>query len=299
MNVLSLFDGISCGRLALERAGITLDKYYASEIEKHAEAVSRYNYPDIVRLGDVNTYEQWELPQIDLLIGGSPCQDLSIAKEDRKGLQGEKSSLFFKYVECLKRFKPKYFLLENNASMPKEAKETISQMLGVEPILINSALVSGQMRKRLYWTNIVGVTQPADKGITLQSLLESGVVNREKSLCLVSRYSGFNGTQAYLRRRYFGKNFGQAVFEGNATPEEHKTAYKESLRGIDVEVDGYMRQMTHIECERLQTLPDNFTKYGIYDGVTKDVAKLHRYRMIGNGWTVDVIAHIFKALHNA
>jgi DNA (cytosine-5)-methyltransferase 3A len=299
MNVLSLFDGISCGYLALKRAGIKVDKYYASEIEKHAEAVSRYNFPDIVRLGDVNNYEQWKLPQIDLLIGGSPCQDLSIAKAGRKGLQGEKSSLFFKYAECLKILKPKYFMLENNASMPKEAKAAISEIMGVEPILIDSALVSAQMRKRLYWTNIP-VQQPRDKGITLQSVLESGVVDREKSLCLTRRYSVSYGSQDYFRRRYFGKHFGQFVFEGNATPEEHKIVFKTYGGYSGVEVDGYIRQMTHIECERLQTLHDNFTKYGLYeDGEIRKVTKQPRYEMIGNGWTVDVIAHIFKGLNNA
>ena len=297
MKVLSLFDGISCGMVALERAGIPVDVYYASEIEKHAEAVSRYNYPNIVRLGDVNNYEKWELPQIDLLIGGSPCQDLSVAKANREGLKGNKSSLFFKYVACLELFKPKYFLLENNNSMSKEAKGTITEIMGVEPIMINSSLVSGQLRKRLYWTNIQGVTQPEDKGITLQSLLDSGVVDREKALCITRRYAGFNGSQDYFRHRYFGKSFGQPVFEGNATPQEHKIAYKEHGKYSGVELDGIMRQMTHNECERLQTLSDDYTKFGVYENeVIKEVPKGYRYEMIGNGWTVDVIAHIFNGL---
>lgn len=293
MKVLSLFDGISCGMVALERAGIPVEVYYASEIDKHAEGVSKYNFPNIVRLGDVNQCNEWDLPQIDLLIGGSPCQDLSIAKANREGLNGERSGLFWKYVECLERFKPKYFLLENNNSMPKEAKDTISKIMGVEPIMINSALVSGQLRKRLYWTNIPGVDQPKDKGILLSDILESGVVDRDKSLCLTRRYAGFNGSQDYFRHRYFGKSFGQAVFEGKATPEEHKKAYKEFGKYSGVEIDGTIRQMTHKECEALQTLSADYTRYEQIDGEVKEVPKGARYEMIGNGWTVDVIAHIF------
>ncbi len=296
MKVLSLFDGISCGMLALERAGIKVNTYYASEIDPHAEGVSQYNFPQIVRLGDVNDYEHWDLPPIDLLIGGSPCQDLSIAKANRAGLEGTRSGLFWKYVECLKKFKPKYFLLENNNSMPKEAKDTISEILGMNPIMINSALVSGQLRKRLYWTNIPGIEQPKDKGILLSNIIESGTVDREKSLCLTRRYAGFNGSQDYFRHRYFGKSFGQAVFEGNATPEEHKKAYKEFGRYSGIEIDGMMRQMTHTECEKLQTLPLNYTQFENINGEIKETPKGARYEMIGNGWTVDVIAHIFKYL---
>jgi DNA (cytosine-5)-methyltransferase 3A len=294
MRTLSLFDGISCGMIALQRAGIPVTKYYASEIDAHAEGVSYYNYPQIVRLGDVNNFDKWDLPQIDLLIGGSPCQDLSIAKANRKGLDGERSGLFWKYVDCLEKFKPKYFLLENNNSMPKEARDTISEILGVEPIMINSALVSAQLRKRLYWTNIPGVGQPTDKGIILSDIIESGFVDREKALCLTRRYAGFNGSQDYFRHRYFGKSFGQAVFEGNATPEEHKQAYKKYGKYSGAEVDGTMRQMTHIECEKLQTLPKDYTKFELINGELKETPKGARYEMIGNGWTVDVIAHILS-----
>lgn len=296
MRVLSLFDGISCGRLALERAGIPVEAYYASEIDLHAESVSQYNYPDTIRLGDVNNFETWDLPNVDLLIGGSPCQDLSIAKANRQGLSGNKSNLFYRYVDCLRRFKPTYFLLENNYNMPKEAKEVISELLGVEPILINSALVSGQLRKRLYWTNIPNVTVPEDKGILLQDILQSGFVDREKSLCLTRRYAGFSGSQDFYRHRYFGKSFGQAVFEGDVSPDEHKQAYKTHGSYSGVEVKGELRQLTHVECERLQTLPDDYTKYGKKNEQVVEVPKIARYEMIGNGWTVDVIAHILKGL---
>ena len=292
INTLSCFDGISCGRVAAERAGLPIKKYFASEIEPHAEGVSKYNYPDIVRLGDINNYETWDLPKIDLLIGGSPCQDLSIAKANRTGLKGSRSGLFFKYVDCLERFTPKYFLLENNASMKKEDKDTISEILGVEPIMINSEFVSAQSRKRLYWTNIPGVEQPEDKGILLKDIILSGKVDRNKSLCLARRYAGFSGSQSYMCRRYFGKSFGQPVFEGDI--EAIRKMWKENPYFESDERN--IRQMYHIECERLQTLPDDYTKYEISGDVVKETPTGIRYEMIGNAWTCDVIAHIFTYL---
>ena len=180
MKILSLFDGISCARVALERAGIPVEAYYASEIDKYAIQISQKNYPDIVQLGSVVGLTHWgkndsQLNGIDLLIGGSPCQDLSITKKDRKGLDGERSGLFWEYVRILKEVKPKYFILENVASMPKEAKQIITDTLGVEPIMINAALVSAQNRKRLFWTNIPNVTLPDDRGILLKDILEPKV----------------------------------------------------------------------------------------------------------------------------
>lgn len=283
IKVLSLFDGISCGQVALRRAGIAVDKYYASEIEQHAITITMKNYPETIQLGDINNVQEWDLPKIDLIIGGSPCQDLSIAKANRKGLSGTKSGLFYKYIDALQKFKPTYFLLENNASMPQESKDEITRILGVEPILINSALVSAQNRKRLYWTNIPNISQPEDKNILLKDILEHGIVDRNKSLCVTRRYAGFGGSQSYLRRRYFGKSIGQAVFE-NTTPEKQKEYFKADPYKEFDDI-GSIRQMTHIECERLQTLPDNYT-YGI--------PSTARYEAIGNGWTVDVIAHILS-----
>jgi len=180
MKILSLFDGISCARVALERAGIPVEVYYASEIDKYAIQVSQKNWPSIIQVGCVKGISHTFLKDnflkdIDLLIGGSPCQDLSIAKKDRKGLDGEKSGLFWEYVRILKEVKPKYFILENVNSMPKEAKELITKTLGVQPIMINAALVSAQNRKRLFWTNIPGVTLPEDKGILLKDILEENV----------------------------------------------------------------------------------------------------------------------------
>lgn len=202
MNVLSLFDGISCARAGLERANIPVATYYASEIDKHAIAVSQANYPDIVRLGDVRQIT--ELPvRIDLLIGGSPCTDLSIAKKDRQGLAGSQSSLFWEYVRLWKALTPKYFVLENVASMPKADRDTITKELGVEPVLFDASLVSAQCRKRLFWTNLT-FDLPADRGILLKDILQPDaevdptMVVNGKSFCLTASYSkGGEGQSEY------------------------------------------------------------------------------------------------------
>lgn len=203
MKILSLFDGISCARVALERAGIPVEAYYASEIDKYAIQISQKNYPDIVQMGDVKELEKtaslWG-EKIDLLIGGSPCQDLSIAKKDRKGLDGERSSLFWEYVRILKEVKPKYFILENVASMPKEARDIITKEMGVEPIMIDAALVSAQRRKRLFWTNIPNVVLPEDRGILLKDILEDGVVDRDKSHCIDANYHKGASLEQYLKK---------------------------------------------------------------------------------------------------
>lgn len=199
MKVLSLFDGISCARVALERAGIPIEAYYASEIDKYAIQISQKNYPDIKQVGSVVGLE-WGAEVMDLLIGGSPCQDLSIAKKDRKGLDGERSGLFWEYVRILKEVKPKYFILENVNSMPKEAKELITKTLGVEPIMINASLVSAQNRKRLFWTNIPNVIQPEDRGILLKDILENGDSDRLKSYCIDANYAKGASWKQYIEK---------------------------------------------------------------------------------------------------
>ena len=306
MRVLSLFDGISCGQVALERAGIPVEVYYASEIDKYAIQITQKNYPDTIQLGDVTKIDFTEfIGKVDLLIGGSPCQDLSISKNNRQGLQGSRSGLFYKYVEALETIKPKYFLLENVASMKKEDKDTITSILGVEPILINSALVSAQQRKRLYWTNIPNITQPQDKGILLQDVLESGCTPNKKSRCIQSSIG------RTTEREYFKKYQGEMVAEPIRIGQYGKGGQGQriySVRGKSVSLsangggqgaktglykidlpDGeyLIRKLTPLECERLQTLPD---------GYTEGVSNTQRYKCIGNGWTVDVIAHIFSFL---
>ena len=170
MRVLSLFDGISGARLALDRAGIKVDKYYASEVDKYAIQIAMKNYPDTIQLGDVTKWQEWDIGGIDLLVGGSPCQGFSFAGK-QLNFDDPRSALFFQYVQIKNHFKPKYFLLEN-VKMKKEYQQVITDMLGVEPILINSALVSAQNRNRLYWTNIPGIEQPEDKGILLKDVIE-------------------------------------------------------------------------------------------------------------------------------
>ena len=193
LKVVSLFDGISCGRIALERQGFNVD-YYASEIDKHAITVSDKNYFS-TRLGDVRSVGY--IPNVDLLIGGSPCQDLSIAKHGRKGLDGDRSGLFWEYLRILKLLNPRYFILENVNSMPKADRDIITREMGVEPIMIDAALVSAQSRKRLFWTNIPVVGLPPDRGIRVKDILEPDGEEDDrmttadgKAYCLKARYSG-------------------------------------------------------------------------------------------------------------
>ena len=286
LRVLSVFDGISCGMVALERANIPVKDYVAYEIENSAIKISEKNYPNIKHCGDVFKADFTQYKGFDLLIGGSPCTYWSVAQRADKRettSEGLGWELFQQYVRALKESECKYFLYENNYSMRDEIKNEITKHLGVEPIMINSNLVSAQSRKRYYWTNIPNVKMPDDKGILLKDIIESGSVDRDKSLCLTRRYAGFNGSQSYLCRRYFGKSFGQAVFEGDIPSIKRmwkENPYFESdIRNI--------RQMTLTECERLQTLPDGYTD-------VEGVSTIMKYESIGNGWTVDVIAHILS-----
>ena len=290
MKVLSLFDGISCGMVALERAGIPVDAYYASEIDKNAIAISQKNYPNIIRLGDVTKWREWDIPwsEIDLLIGGSPCQDLSVYKFDRgecTGLNGEKSGLFYHYLRILKYLKPKYFLLEN-VPMQKKWENVISECLCVQPILIDSALVCAADRKRLYWTNIPDVTQPEDKGVVLKDIVQySNDVPEKYWYSKPFTYNGDNQkVQCTLEMK--GHRHMKEVYNLNGKCCTLTTCNGGNLQK-KVYQDGRCRKLTPLEYERLQTLPD---------GYTEGVCDTSRYSAIGNGWTVDVIAHIFKGL---
>lgn len=304
IKVISLFDGISCGMLALKRANINVSEYIAYEIDKYAIEISKNNFPNIKHMGNVINADFSLYKGFDLLIGGSPCQDLSIAKTNRQGLLGSRSSLFFEYVKALNEIKPKYFLFENVASMSKKNKDIISNCLGVQPIMINSALVSAQQRKRLYWTNIPNITQPKDKKIILTDILESGLPYQDKSYCITARYQGCCFNHDYPKRKNSmvcmpirlgaidnKKSQGNRVYsvKGKSiclSANGGGLGAKTGLYKIDLpDGDYYIRKLTPIECERLQTLPDNYTR-GISD--------TQRYKCIGNGWTVDVIAHILK-----
>jgi len=448
MNVLSLFDGMSCGRIALERLGIQVDNYYASEIDKYAIQVSQANYPDIIQVGDVTELDTSTLPKIDLVMGGSPCQGFSFAGK-QLAFDDPRSALFFEFVRCVEELKPKYFLLEN-VRMKKEYLDVISEYMGVEPIMINSAFVSAQNRVRYYWTNIPGIEQPEQRGIVLRDILETNTSNEYlagenlqknykggnqlnpnyksqantihnadgKSGTICAGTHGYaNGYVADVDSKYYLSdkaidymNRGSEKYTGKKTRAEHyikheseksKTLtanmhkgvpygviavdkpkrvgtikdgsqgdriYSEDGKGItlnaqsggtagsgnmlvetisidkekkqltikeatkkgyttiedgdcfdmtfpnsktrrgrnmkdksncltaanydymryehsDKDKEVYWRKLTPVECERLQTVPDNYTNH---------VSNTQRYKMLGNGWTIEVIAHILK-----
>lgn len=309
MNVLSLFDGVSCGQVALERAGIKVDTYYASEIESNPIKVTMKNYPDTIQLGDVTKWKEWDIDwrSIDLLLGGSPCQGFSFAGK-QLNFEDPRSKLFFEYADILNHIKecnPDVKFLLENVKMKQEYQDVITEYLGVEPILIDSALVPAQNRKRLYWTNIPNIQQPSDKNINLEDVLEDvawigpGAIRgrRLSKATIVGRRLNSNGhrqdynkdvpiTQCLeVRKTNTNKsNCLTTVDKDNVlTPlgiGRHPNAFKNRLP---------FRYYTVKEYCRLQTLPDNYV-----DGISDNKAK----KCIGNGWTVDVIAHIFSFLPN-
>ncbi|HOF44392.1 MAG TPA: DNA (cytosine-5-)-methyltransferase [Candidatus Pacearchaeota archaeon] len=362
MVVLSLFDGIACGYEALKRAGIEVDTYYASEIDKYAIQIATKNHPDIIELGDINNWKNWDIKKPDLILAGSPCQGFSVGG---KGLAFDdpRSKLFFVFVDILRHYNPKYFLLEN-VKMKKEWIDIISKQLGVEPVLINSALVSAQNRQRLYWCNW-SVNQPEDKHIMLKDIVHeyeaigvlknngSYYIKEDKAKCLDANYAkgvDNRGMRTMIMQQlkpyivsvdkaniimqsevarhkidYIGKDsqanriysihgkavtllgsagggavkMGQYLF-GCISPERVKKQQNgprfnnglkaNTLTTVDrhgVLLNGYIRKLTPVECERLQTLPD---------GYTEGVSDTQRYKMLGNGWTVDVIAHILRCI---
>jgi len=286
LNVLSLFDGMSCGQIALNRIGIEYDNYFASEIDKHAIKVTQTNYPNTIQLGDVTKIKGSDLPKIDLLIGGSPCQGFSFAG---KGLNFEdpRSKLFFEFVRLKNETQPKYWLLEN-VKMKAEHQAIISELLGVQPIKINSGLVSAQNRERLYWANF-GIAQPTDKSVLLKDIIENGFIDRSKAYCIDANYwKGGNFTQYYTKakRQLVFKDKAQTILS-TIYKENAKSMMQRKKLGLVVSDGDYARKLTPIECERLQTVPDNYTNC---------VSDTQRYKMLGNGWTVDVIAHIFGGL---
>jgi len=314
MNVLSLFDGMSCGQLALERAGIVYKYYLASEIDRWAIQIARKNYPDTIHLGNVLNVDGEDLPKIDLLIGGSPCQGFSFAGK-QLNFDDPRSSLFFEFVRLLRECEPKYFLLEN-VPMKKEYVDIITDFLHVAPIMINSALVSAQNRKRLYWTNIP-TYQPTDRGIMLKDI----ILNDAYPVALHNLYGGFNEKEhrtftkksptirtpaggghipslllsekalAYMDRKVRdGRNHWDFKHYSDVRNEKSSAVVANFFKGVPYNVlkdEDCIRKFHPIECERLQTVPDNYTE---------GVSNTQRYKMIGNGWTVDVIAHILKGM---
>ncbi len=328
MNVLSLFDGMSCGRIALDRAGIEVSTYYASEIDKYATKVSEANYPDIIRLGDVTKWRDWDLDwsSIDLIFAGFPCQSWSTAGK-QLGDKDERGMLFWIMLDIMKHvkmFNPNFKFLIENVKMKKEFEAYITHHTenavgSCEKTLINSALVSAQNRNRYIWTNW-SVTQPEDKGVVLADIIDQGVVDRGKSYCIDANYYKGGNLKNYIekcRRQIVFINpaslVGRRLNASGVREDSNKsvpitqclqvkhnpskmhcltTVQKDTLisslppgrypNGKDY------RKLTPIECERLQTVPDNYTNH---------VSNTQRYKMLGNGWTVDVIAHILGGLN--
>lgn len=350
MNVLSVFDGMSCAQIALERTGFKVDNYFASEIDKFAIKVTQSNYPETIQLGDITKIHGADLPAIDLLVGGSPCQGFSYAG---KGLNfnDPRSALFFEFVRLLKEVKPKWFLLEN-VKMGQKWQDVISGFLGVEPIEINSALISAQNRKRLYWTNIPNITQPKDKHIFWGDVRERGVelspiYYSERGLRWIGRHGERKGKQLRVHNdnekmqmveaTHYKKYGSQRFFGIIDTPEKpaaivgrklnenkKRDDYNNDLKTVQclevskskkirclstvrkdfvvsnlpigrypnvfqtLQEGKHYRYITPLECERLQTVPDNYTD---------SVSNTQRYKMLGNGFTVDVIAHILSNIN--
>ena len=372
MRVYSAFNGYSGANVALDRADKKVTTYLASETDKWCNAVTRYNYPKTVFIGDITKVNPNSIKDIDLMIGGSPCQDLSFSGKGKGLVEGERSNLFFTWLDHLKTIKPKYFLLEN-VKMKKEYENMITMALGVAPMMIPSSLVSGQKRDRLYWFNW-HCDLPKDKKIFLQDIVEDGAVDRDKSFCIDANYwKGGN------LKSYFVKNRRQLVFDdhrciqvgiadikgydvikrvyaregkaptlttmqgGHREPKvvcgqmvgrkinpktgkrddynpNIKTEQRIELKGDGktgalttvrkdnlVVTDKYWRALTPRECERLQTLADDYTMFGDFNDTgypsdddydIKEVSKSQRYKMLGNGFTVDVIAHILRSMPN-
>lgn len=351
MNVLSLFDGISAGRVALEKAGINIDKYYASEVDTHAMKISNKNYPDIIQLGDVTKWKEWDIDwsTIDLVIGGSPCQGFSFAGK-QLNFEDPRSKLFFDFVDICHRVidsNPKMKFLLENVRMKKEYQDVISSYMGVSPIMINSCLLSAQNRVRFYWTNIPNVSQPEDKGIVLKDVIQSEIgfdmINtytpkefNENSIChhignadningndCIKRVYSESGKSPTLTTRTDASNLIHLVKRDDRNVlivnEATKKGYCEvnPNEGVDLTFinsktrrgrlmknksncltatnyeycffNGFVyRKLTPVECERLQTFPDNYTE---------GISNSQRYKALGNSWTVDVIVHIFNGLN--
>lgn len=315
MNVLSLFDGISCGQLALKTSNIEYSNYFSCEIDKHAIKVTQTNFPNTVQLGDVTKISAKILPKIDLLIGGSPCQGFSLAGK-QLNFNDPRSKLFFEYLRLLNEIREtnpdvKFFL--ENVKMKKEYVEIIDSLLGVKGVFVNSALVSAQNRPRWYWTNIEGFTIPKDRKIYLQDILENDIdekyfikagrlswLERFGELKEKNGYVAFNPTKGkcltvrgepswnttYILQWPRGYNEGGLRGENGKTPSLTTSSWPSNNLLLK---EGIVRKLTPVECERLQTVPDNYTSC---------VSDTQRYKMLGNGWTVSMICEFFKHLRN-
>lgn len=305
INVFSGFDGMSCGQFVLDRLGVSVGNYFASEVKTHAMKVTNLHYPNTKQVGDITKIKGGDLPVIDLYIGGSPCQDFSQANKVRLGTEGEKSGLFWEYVRILKEVKainPDVLFFLENVKMKKEHEDLVTEVMGVVPVKINSKLVSGQLRNRIYWTNINqgNIQQPKDTGETFQSVLERGYTDREKARTLLESDSRPLSTPVKMFHRYFATGFTTLVFKDKNHYEDCKRHYLENFKGMsakeidvklseDVDCDVYegLRYLNKKERCRLQGLPDNYC-----DTLTENEAAC----LLGDGWNCQTIKHIFSNL---
>lgn len=307
MKILSLFDGMSVAQQAIKDAGIPVEIYYASEIDEYAMAVTQSNHPKTIQMGSVTQLysRKFDDISIDLLIGGSPCQDLSIAKKGREGLAGSRSGLFYEYVRIRDEVKPKYFILENVASMPKEARDTISEVLGVQPVMINASLVSAQNRKRLFWVGKwngekyeqVEIPQPEDRGILLKDIIETG-----ENVVYQDTYKRMEGKPREHTDKCFTLTSAMGTGGGHVPyviPDKSKCV-RTALKGGGIK-DRHNwenitkdRKLTPTECLRLQSMPDNYFDKALYKD--KPISNTQRYKMCGNAFNKEVIVHILKHL---
>lgn len=291
MNVLSLFDGMSCGMAALKKTNLKVDNYYSSEIDKYAIGVSKENYPNIIRLGDIKKWKDWDLPKIDLMIGGSPCQGFSINGK-KLNFEDDRSKLFFEFLSLLEIIKPKYWLLENVATMDNEIKKRIDELIGVEGVFINSNAKSAQNRKRYYWTNIDFKKNLEVCSLKIKDVLEENenfiLMKEEKIVKQVFNSSETDGVITLNPKRINGKQTYQQdrIYDC----EGRMPALTATLgnRFYIKDKNSLIRKLTIREQARLQNIPDDFTFGSCSD--------LQASKMLGNGWTVDVIVHILNGI---
>jgi len=294
INVLSLFDGISCGQIALNNLGFKMNKYFASEIDKLSIEITMNNYPKTIQIGDITKISSKDLPNVDLLIGGSPCQGFSFAGK-QLNFNDSRSKLFFEYLRLLKEIKPKYFLLEN-VRMKKEYEKIITKYLNVEPILINSSKLTAQDRKRLYWTNIPNVKQPENKGIILKDILDK---YPDEKLFLKSEIS-----KRYIPVKNYKKDKNKSCVIGKLSKYQGDRVFDVDCKASCLSSSGgnngggscniiidpktnKLRKLSVLECQKLQGIPNNYLN---------NVKKNNAYKVLGNGWTINVIEHIFSNL---
>ena len=295
-NVLSCFDGISCGQEALQQAGITYENYYSSEIDKIPIKIAQKNHPATIQLGDISDWKSWDIKDIDLIMGGSPCQGFSSIG---KGLNFEdpRSKLFFTFVDIIKHYKPKYFLLEN-VNMKPEWIKIISDLMGVEPILLNAKLVSAQSRPRLYWCNW-NITPPVDTGVVLSSILvkdkdwkPAHIVGRRINP-ITKKRDDYNKSVPILQTLQVKHNLDKmgcltTVSKDAVLSPLPSGRYLDAYKTLSKNKD--WRDLTSVECERLQGLSDNYTA---------TASESARRKMLGNGWNVSIIVHIFNELKSS